>query len=145
MAPQSIRFRSGLLPKRSRHLLLYTIIVAAIVATAILIASTRDKGESSGAADSAPAVSQQLVVEAARPGVAGNAAEDVADGWITTKVKSRFMYSTSVKGSDVEVTTRAGIVTLTGKMDSDAERTVAIELARNVRGVKSVDSRLLTM
>jgi len=36
-------------------------------------------------------------------------------------------------------------VTLTGKMDSGAERALAIELARNVKGVKSVDSSSLTM
>ena len=42
-------------------------------------------------------------------------------------------------------TTNAGIVKLTGKMDSGAERELAIELARNVRGVKSVDSSSLTM
>ena len=69
----------------------------------------------------------------------------MADGWITTKVKSTFMYSTNVNGSDIAVSTNAGIVKLTGKMDSGAERALAIELARNVRGVKSVDSSSLTM
>ena len=34
---------------------------------------------------------------------------------------------------------------LTGKTDSAAERAAAIELAGNVRGVKSVDSSSLTM
>jgi hyperosmotically inducible protein len=90
-------------------------------------------------------VNNQLVVVAAKPGVAKDATNDVADGWITTKVKSTFMYSTNVNGSDIAVSTNSGVVTLTGKMDTGAERALAIELARNVRGVKSVDSNLLTM
>jgi osmotically-inducible protein OsmY len=34
---------------------------------------------------------------------------------------------------------------LTGKLDSGAERALAIELAKNVRGVKSVVSKGLTI
>ncbi len=123
--------------------------------------STRGKVKLSGTADSQEAkdaagklagntrgvhsVNNQLVVVAAKPGVAKDATNDVADGWITTKVKSTFMYSTNVNGTDIAVSTNSGVVTLTGKMDSGAERALAIELARNVRGVKSVDSNLLTM
>jgi hyperosmotically inducible periplasmic protein len=69
---------------------------------------------------------------------------DMADGWITTKVKSTFMYSTNVDGSDISVNTDKGIVALSGKVDSGAERALAIELAQNVRGVKSVSSKALT-
>ena len=86
------------------------------------------------------------MVEAGKPAaVAKTEGTDISDGWITTKVKSTYMYSNNVNGSDIAVSTNAGIVTLTGKMDSGAERALAIELARNVRGVKSVDSSLLTM
>lgn len=91
------------------------------------------------------AVSNQLIIEPVKAGGAKNGTADVADGWITTKVKSTFMYSSNVNGSDIAVSTNGGIVTLTGKMDSGAERALAIELAGNVRGVKSVDSNLLTM
>jgi hyperosmotically inducible periplasmic protein len=91
-------------------------------------------------------VSNQLVVEAGKPAaVAKTESTDISDGWITTKVKSTYMYSNNVSGSDIAVSTNAGIVTLTGKMDSGAERALAIELARNVKGVKSVDSTSLTM
>ena len=91
-------------------------------------------------------VNNQLVLETGKPGaVAKTDGTDMTDGWITTKVKSTYMYSSNVNGSDIAVSTNAGIVTLTGKMDSGAERALAIELARNVRGVKSVDSSLLTM
>ena len=115
----------------------------------------------SGAADSAEAkdfavkiatntdgvhsVENQLVVGSEKSGgIARTMGAEIADGWITTKVKSTFMYSSNVNGSDIVVSTNSGVVTLSGKMDSDVERALAIELARNVRGVKSVNSTLLT-
>ena len=92
------------------------------------------------------AVNNQLVLETGKPGaVAKTEGTDMSDGWITTKVKSTYMYSSNVNGSDIAVSTNAGIVSLTGKMDSGAERALAIELARNVKGVKSVDSSSLIM
>lgn len=94
-------------------------------------------------------VDNQLVVKDAKPAIAGVAkasvGQDVADGWITTKVKSTYGYSSNVDGSDIAVSTNSGIVTLSGKMDSGVERALAIELAQNVRGVKSVQSKALTL
>lgn len=91
-------------------------------------------------------VNNQLVLETGKPGsVAKTDGTDMSDGWITTKVKSTYMYSSNVNGSDIAVSTNAGVVTLTGKIDSGVERALAIELARNVKGVKSVDSSSLIM
>ena len=90
------------------------------------------------------AVDNQLMVQAAKS-TAKNDGKEYSDGWITTKVKSTYMYSTNVNGSDIDVSTNAGVVTLTGKVDSGAERALAIELARNVRGVKSVESKALAL
>jgi len=70
--------------------------------------------------------------------------DKVSDGWITTKVKSTFIYSSNVDSSDISVSTKDGIVTLTGKVDSGAERELATELAQNIKGVKSVESAELT-
>lgn len=67
----------------------------------------------------------------------------IADSWITTKVKSTFMYSSNVAGADISVNTNKGIVTLAGKVNSGAEQALAIELAQNIRGVKSVSSKQL--
>lgn len=67
----------------------------------------------------------------------------IADSWITTKVKSTYMYSSNVASSDISVTTNGGIVTLAGKVSSGAEQALAIELAQNIRGVKSVSSAQL--
>jgi len=67
--------------------------------------------------------------------------KNVADAWVTAKVKSNFFYSSNVSGSEIDVSTTAGIVTLKGKVSSGAERALAIELAENVRGVKSVNAK----
>jgi len=75
---------------------------------------------------------------------AAKAEQSVGDMWITTKVKSTLLYSSNVAGTDVTVTTVAGVVTLKGKLDSGAERALAIELAQNVKGVKSVQAKDLS-
>jgi hyperosmotically inducible periplasmic protein len=71
--------------------------------------------------------------------------KDFSDAWITTRIKSTYLYSSNVDGSDISVDTANGIVTLTGKLASGAERDLAIELARNVRGVKKVQSKGLIL
>jgi hyperosmotically inducible protein len=94
------------------------------------------------------AVDNRLVVEAKAAKTdssAHKAGTEIADSWITTKVKSTYAYSSNVDGSDISVSTVKGVVTLTGKVDSGAERALAIELAKNVRGVKSVQSKGLTI
>lgn len=98
------------------------------------------------------AVDNRLVVEAAKPSLADdaehsmkNAGHEVADAWITTKVKSTFLYSNNVDAHEITVTTAAGVVTLSGKVDSGAERALAIELAKNIRGVRSVTSTALVI
>jgi hyperosmotically inducible periplasmic protein len=91
-------------------------------------------------------VDNRLVVKAdADKATMKSAGNDVADGWITAKVKSTYGYSSNVNGSDIAVSTDKGIVTLSGKVDSGAERALAIELAQNIRGVKSVQSKALTL
>lgn len=96
-------------------------------------------------------VDNQLVVGNAKPtavdvakDTAAEAGSDIADSWITTKVKSTFLYSSNVAGSNITVNTSKGVVTLSGKLSSGAERALAVELAQNVRGVKGVKSKGLT-
>ncbi len=97
-------------------------------------------------------VDNQLVVNPKKTTVtekakssAAEVGHEITDGWITTKVKSNFLYSTHVDGSDIKVITTQGVVTLSGKVASSVERNLAIELAKNIRGVKSVNARGLTL
>ena len=72
--------------------------------------------------------------------VAADTGEFITDLWITTKVKSTFMWSDGISGGDISVTTDDGVVELSGTVDSEAERELAIELTEQLRGVKSVDA-----
>lgn len=94
------------------------------------------------------AVDDQIVVGAAadtlKPATAAPASTAISDTWITTKVKYTLLYSSNVAGTDVQVSTEAGVVTLSGKLHSGAERALAIELAQNISGVKRVEADSLT-
>lgn len=68
----------------------------------------------------------------------------MSDTWITTKVKSSLAYSSNVDGSAISVTTTKGVVELSGKVHSGAERALAVELAENIRGVTAVHAKGLT-
>jgi hyperosmotically inducible periplasmic protein len=72
--------------------------------------------------------------------VAADAGDYITDSWITTKVKSTFLWSSGISSMDISVTTDDGVVALSGKVDSDAERELAVELAEQLRGVKRVDA-----
>lgn len=94
------------------------------------------------------AVDNQLVVDEAKPAskvkdeAAGHdTSEAISDTWITTKVKSTFMYSSNVDNNDISVSTKDGNVTLSGMVSSGAERALATDLAQNIRGVKSVNAK----
>ena len=70
--------------------------------------------------------------------------EYVDDSWITTKVKSEIFSEPSLKVAQVNVETYQGVVQLSGFVESDAAMKKAVEVARAVKGVKSVknDMRL---
>lgn len=96
------------------------------------------------------AVDNQIKVNALKPSVAesskqvaNEAGADISDSWITTKVKSTLLYTSNVAGSAIDVTTNKGVVSLSGKVNNGAEQALAIELAQNVRGVKSVQAKEL--
>jgi hyperosmotically inducible protein len=64
----------------------------------------------------------------------------VDDAWITSKVKSEMVANKTVQARDISVNTTGGIVTLSGTADSWEESNKAAEIARSVKGVKSVEN-----
>lgn len=70
---------------------------------------------------------------------AGEYVDDVA---ITTAVKYELLESKKVDGLDVNVDVMDGKVKLTGWASGATERAKATELARAVKGVKSVDNQI---
>jgi hyperosmotically inducible protein len=64
------------------------------------------------------------------------------DSAITAKVKKAFMENKSISSHDISVKTEKGVVTLTGFVDSNDKQVLAVKLAKEVKGVQSVNDKL---
>jgi len=64
--------------------------------------------------------------------------EYIDDTVITTKVKAAIFDEPSLKSAEINVETFKGVVQLGGFVSSSANISKAVELARGVKGVKSV-------
>ena len=64
-----------------------------------------------------------------------------SDAWISTKVKTMFLFHRSVSAM-TEVNTTDGIVTLQGKATSQAQKDLTTEYAKDVEGVKDVKNEM---
>jgi osmotically-inducible protein OsmY len=72
-----------------------------------------------------------------------SAGEYVDDAVITTKVKAAVLEEPSLKSAEINVETYKGVVQLTGFVRSRADISKAAELARGVKGVKSVKNDMI--
>jgi osmotically-inducible protein OsmY len=68
--------------------------------------------------------------------------ERTEDGWITTKIKSEFAIDKLVSATNISVNTDNGVVNLSGVAKNQAEANRAVEIARGVKGVKSVRNQM---
>jgi len=91
-------------------------------------------------------VHNQLVVSA-QPSTAAKvqnkadqAGTALSDAWISSKVKSSFLYSRHLDGLSIKVETKGGVVSLSGVVASPSEKDLAIETARSIRGVRDVQA-----
>jgi hyperosmotically inducible protein len=89
------------------------------------------------------------MISARNPSGSGNApdadrtvGEFVDDAGITISVKQRLLGDPLVKGLEIDVDTREGVVFLTGSVGSDAERKQAIQVVRDTNGVRDVQANL---
>lgn len=64
------------------------------------------------------------------------------DAGITTAVKSKMAADDTVKAYKVDVDTKNKVVTLSGEVDTQAQREQAVLIARNTEGVSDVIDRL---
>lgn len=69
-----------------------------------------------------------------------DSSQPVTDTWITTKVKADLLATENVSGLDIKVETVDGVVTLTGAVTSQAQKDKAVEVARQIKGVKRVEA-----
>ena len=69
--------------------------------------------------------------------------ETIDDASITAAVKTELLADKRTEGFDINVDTRNGNVTLRGGADTLADKLAATELARKVKGVRSVDNDIV--
>jgi hyperosmotically inducible protein len=68
--------------------------------------------------------------------------KQMEDSWITAKTKIALFADARVKGRQINVETKDGLVMIRGKVDSDEAKKAAEEIAKLVDGVKSVKNEL---
>jgi len=68
--------------------------------------------------------------------------EHIDDAGITMRVKARLLEDPQIKGSAIDVDTRAGVVYLTGLVRNADEKNAAIRIARETQGVRDVQANL---
>ena len=66
----------------------------------------------------------------------------IDDASITAQVKMTLLYHRSTSALNTSVTTKKGVVTLSGKAKNAAEKDLAAKFAKDVKGVKSVKNQM---
>lgn len=75
---------------------------------------------------------------------ANKATTAIGDAAITGSVKTAMIAEPGLKAMQIDVDTKNGVVTLTGTVDSAADKARAVQIAQGVTGVSSVIDRLTT-
>jgi osmotically-inducible protein OsmY len=96
------------------------------------------KHRSTAAALLAALVASTVVVGCSSAPTQQAAGEAVDDGVVTAKVKAALVADPVTKSHQIDVETFKGTVQLSGFVETDEARTRALQLARNVDGVKKV-------
>src|SRR5262249_10245289 len=112
-----------------------------------LDAATRPKGTAGKATDATKKGAEKTkevgekAVDKTKEGLS-KTGEVITDGWITTRIKSKYMGDEMLRASDIKVDTNDHVVTLTGSVVSPAAHAKAIGMAKDVEGVKRVVDRM---
>jgi osmotically-inducible protein OsmY len=80
-------------------------------------------------------VDNQLVIKGQQP-------PENSDGWIGMKVKWALFFSRNVSAVNTEVDVTDGVVTLKGRADSQAQKDLTGEYAKDIDGVKGVNNQM---
>ena len=117
-----------------RYAKMITITILGVFATAPFAAqgqTTKDKIENS----------MEQMKDKAKSS-AEEAKNAISDSWVTSKTKIALFSDERVKGTQVSVDTKNGVVYLRGKVDSDEAKQAATEVAQSIEGARSVKNDL---
>jgi hyperosmotically inducible protein len=65
------------------------------------------------------------------------------DDRIESSAKKTYVFKTYLKGDDINIQSKEGVVTLTGTVSEESHKTLARDTVASLPGVKSVDNRLV--
>ena len=68
--------------------------------------------------------------------------ENITDGWITSRIKTKFMAEETLRSSSINVDTNNHVVTLKGAVPTEDARAKALSMAKEVEGVDRVVDNL---
>lgn len=89
-----------------------------------------------------PTTSRAPEAAPAAPVADRSVGQTLDDAGITAKIKTALAAEKDVSAMAINVDTVSGIVTLSGRVSNQTEADRAVQVARGVEGVKSVDSKL---
>ena len=127
--------------QRTRATQLATVPGVARVDNQLIVDSAAPKKGTMGTIETKTKDGAEKVADKTKEGLS-KTGEVITDGWITTRVHSKFVDEDLLKGSDITVDTKDHVVTLRGTVTSAAARARAVEQATEVEGVHRVVDRL---
>jgi osmotically-inducible protein OsmY len=74
--------------------------------------------------------------------VAAKAGDQLSDSWLTTKIQAQYFADDDIKARYINVSTRDGVVTLSGRVESAESKQQALQIAQNTDGVREIQDRL---
>lgn len=121
--------------------------VSLTVALAIAVAGLADCQQSQAPSSAAEQMKQGAKqfgrgADAAAKQLAHAAKKSAGDAAITTKVRAALANDAGLKTLKLDVSTDHGVVTMSGTVDSEADRDHAASIASKVSGVTSVNNEL---
>lgn len=98
--------------------------------------------EIAASVDGVTSVNNELQVTGEQASLGDKIAEGMSDAALTAKVKSRLLASENTSGLKIDVDANDDTVTLSGEVESDTERELAVMIAANTAGVEDVRDNL---
>jgi len=117
-------------------------LVASLMCAAMLGAGCNQPTNDTMAQRSTSATSPPVIAPAPATNAGARAVTAVEDTTLTAKVKTALVAEPGLKSMPIDVTTKDSVVTLSGSVESSADRAKALQVAGNVEGVKSVVDNL---
>lgn len=122
-----------------------TLTAAAVLSVALLAGCEKKETTTVGSPPGSTATTTTTTTVAPTPAAntaMNNVGDATADAAITAKVKTAYLADTDVKGLQIDVDTKDGVVTLNGNGNNVGSVDKAVSIAKAIDGVKSVQNNL---